>query len=508
MDQFNIQGIDLFIVICYLIALPAFGFYFKKFVKTEKDYFLAGRMLPWWIIGFSIIGTNIGATDYVGAAGGAYRFGLTQANFEWIGALPAIALSALLFVPYYWRSGVYTVPEFLGKRYNNLTRIIQIICWGTFMIFLTGQFFWASSLMLEEYLGIPILIGLLLTGVIVGIYTVSGGMGAIAMTDVVQLMIMFIGGITITVLGLWTIGGWEGLVDKIVPTHPHHLKLYLPADHPIYPWPAVILGLAFVASPAWWCCNQAMIQRTLGAKTEWDAKAGMMFAGFPKMLVPFLTIIPGLIALALNPDLTGPDMDKAYPWLIKNLLPAGLAGLVFAAFMAALISSVDSVLNSAATLWTRDIYQAYFFTKKSDKHYLAVGRIMTAVFIIAAIAIAPMMKRFPGLFTAGQYFLALFQGPTFAITLLGIYWRKSNTWGGLAGLLGGMVISALLYIVHDITFFYVSWWSFAGAFVITIIVSLVTTPDPTEKLEGLVYGLVMKDDSIQETLANRAEGGN
>lgn len=507
MGQFDIHGIDLFIVIAYLLAIPAFGFYFKKYVKSEEDYFLAGRMLPWWIIGFSIIGTNIGATDYVGAAGGAYRFGLTQANFEWIGALPAIALSALLFVPYYWKSGVYTVPEFLGKRYNATTRLIQIICWGSFMVFLMGQFFWASSLMLDEYLGVPVLAGLFLIAAIVGVYTIFGGMGAVAMTDVVQLLVMFIGGITITVLGLWTVGGWQGLIDKIVPTHPNHLKLFLPADHPIYPWPAVILGLAFVASPAWWCCNQAMIQRTLGAKTEWDAKAGMMFAGFPKLFIPLLTIIPGLIALALNPNLAGPDMDKAYPWLIKNLLPSGLAGLVFAAFMAALISSVDSVLNSAATLWTRDVYQAYLVKNASDRHYLTAGRIMTALFIILAMVIAPIMKRFPGLFTAGQYFLALFQGPTFAITLLGIYWRKANQYGGLAGLGGGMLISALIFFTYDVSFFYVSWWSFLGAFIITIIFSLITEPDPVEKLEGLVYGLVMKNESIQEKLANRAEGG-
>ena len=150
--------------------------------------------------------------------------------------------------------------------------------------------------MLDEYLGVPVTLGLIVTALIIGVYTVSGGMGAVAMTDVVQLLVMFIGGIAITVLGLWTVGGWEGLMDKIVPTHPNHLKLFLPADHPIYPWPAMILGLAFVASPAWWCCNQAMIQRTLGAKSEWDAKAGMMFAGFPKMFIPFLTIIPGPVS--------------------------------------------------------------------------------------------------------------------------------------------------------------------------------------------------------------------
>ncbi|MFZ5517948.1 MAG: sodium:solute symporter family transporter [Candidatus Zhuqueibacterota bacterium] len=508
MNNFSMHGIDLFIIFAYLLAIPIFGFYFKKFVKSGEDFFLAGRMLPWWIIGFSIIGSNIGATDYVGGAGGAYRFGLTQANFEWIGALPAIALSALLFVPYYWRSGAYTVPEFLGRRYNATTRFLQIICWGSFLIFLMGQYFWASSLMLEEYIGIPGAVGLIITAAIVGVYTVAGGMGAVAINDVIQVLVMFVGGLAITVLGLWTVGGWDGLIDKIIPAHPDHLSLFLPPDHPIYPWPAVILGLAFVASPAWWCCNQAMIQRTLGAKSEWDAKAGMMFAGLPKMLIPLLTVLPGLIALALNPSLAGADMDKAYPWLIKNLLPAGLAGLVFSSFMAALISSVDSVLNSAATMWTRDIYQAHIVTRASDKHYLLVGRVMTAAFIILAIIIAPIMKRFPGLFTAGQYFLALFQGPTFAITLLGIYWRRANQWGGLAGLIGGMVISALLYMKYDVSFFYISWWSFFGAFIITVVVSLVTEPDPLEKLDGLVYRLVMKDDIIQSALKKRVQGGN
>jgi SSS family solute:Na+ symporter len=506
LEDFAIHGADLVIVIAYLIAIPSFGFYFKKYVKSEKDYFLAGRMLPWWVISFSIIGTNIGATDYVGAAGGAYRFGLTQANFEWIGAIPAIAMSALLFVPYYWKAGVYTVPEFLGRRYNASIRIIQTILWALFMVFLMGQYFWASALMLEEYLTIPIVFGLTMTAVIVGIYTVSGGLAAVAMTDVVQLLVMFIGGIALTVLGLWTLGGWEGLMAQVTPTHPNHLKLFLPANDPTYPWPAVVLGLAFVASPAWWCCNQAMIQRTLGAKSEWDAKAGMMFASFPKMFIPILTVIPGIIALALNPTLTGADMDKAYPWLIKNLLPAGLAGLVFAAFIAALISSVDSVLNSTSTLVTKDLYQTYIKKDGTDKHYLNIGRILTVVFIVVAIFIAPVMKFFPGLFVAGSTMLALFQGPTFGITLLGIYWRRANQWGGVAGMLGGLLISCYLLFVKEVAFFYYAWWSFLGSVLITIIVSLLTDPDPIEKLEGLVYGLVMKDEGIQDNLGRRAEG--
>ena len=504
----SIGGIDLFIVVAYLIAIPIFGVYFRKFVKTEEDYFLAGKMLPWWVISMSIIGTNIGAYDYMGAAGGAYRFGIAQANYEWIGAVPAMILSALLFVPYYWKAGVYTVPEFLGMRYNLAVRVIQALLWGSFLACVLGVFFWAAGLMLNEYLGIPIWVSLILTAVIVGVYTVTGGLAAVAMTDVVQLLVMFIGGIALTVLGLWTVGGWSALVDSIVPTHPTHFDLFLPLSDPTIPWLGMILGLAFVLSPAWWCCHQAIIQRTLGARSEWDAKAGMLFAAFPKMFIPVLVVLPGLLALSLNPNLVGPEMDRAFPWLIRNLLPAGLAGLVFAAFLAALISSVDSTLNSAATLWTKDIYQRFFVKNGTDAHYLKVGRIFTFVFILWAIAFAPITTKFPGIYVAMQSLLSIFQGPTFAITLLGISWRRATQWGGLFGLLAGVAISTTLYFGVQMSFLYVAWWSFVGSLAVNIIVSLLTKPDPIEKLEGLVYGLVMQDEDTQGLLKRRAEGSD
>jgi SSS family solute:Na+ symporter len=504
----RIGGIDLVIIVIYLAAIPIFGVYFRKFVKTEEDYFLAGKMLPWWVISMSIIGTNIGAYDYMGAAGGAYRFGIAQANYEWIGAIPAMVLAAMLFVPYYWRAGVYTVPEFLGRRYNLAVRVIEALLWGSFLACVLGVFFWASALMLNEYVGIPIWVSLLLTAAIVGIYTVTGGLAAVAMTDVVQLLVMFIGGIALTVLGLWTVGGWSGLVEKIAPTHPHHFDLLLPLDDPTIPWLGMILGLAFVLSPAWWCCHQAIIQRTLGARSEWDAKAGMLFAAFPKMFIPVLVVLPGLLALALNPTLVGPDMDRAFPWLIRNLLPAGLAGLVFAAFMAALISSVDSTLNSAATLWTKDIYQRFLVRDASDEHYLKVGRLLTLVFVIWAIAFAPVTKQFPGIYVAMQSLLSIFQGPTFAITLVGIYWKRATQWGGLFGLILGVAISCVLYFGLHWSFLYVAWWSFVGSLGVNFVVSLLTPAESTEKLAGLVYGLVMKDEDVQSILAQRAERGD
>ncbi len=506
--KLSIGGIDLFVVVAYLIAIPVFGVYFRKYVKTEEDYFLAGKMLPWWVISMSIIGTNIGAYDYMGAAGGAYRFGIAQANYEWIGAVPAMILSALLFVPYYWKAGVYTVPEFLGKRYNLAVRVIQALLWGSFLACVLGVFFWAAGLMLNEYLGIPIWLSLVLTATIVGIYTVTGGLAAVAMTDVVQLLVMFIGGVALTVLGLWTVGGWSALVDSIVPANPNHFKLFLPLDDPTIPWLGMILGLAFVLSPAWWCCHQAIIQRTLGARSEWDAKAGMLFAAFPKMFIPVLVVLPGLLALSLNPNLVGPEMDRAFPWLIRNLLPAGLAGLVFAAFLAALISSVDSTLNSAATLWTKDIYQRFFVKHGTDQHYLKVGRLLTFLFILWAIAFAPVTTKFPGIYVAMQSLLSIFQGPTFAITLLGISWSRATQWGGLFGLLAGVAISSTLYFGYEMSFLYVAWWSFVGSLIVNVLVSLLTPPEPIEKLEGLVYGLVMQDDGVQDMLRRRAEGSD
>jgi len=296
-------------------------------------------------------------------------------------------------------------------------------------------------------------------------------------------------------------------VDSIVPTHPNHFNLLLPLDDPTIPWLGMILGLAFVLSPAWWCCHQAIIQRTLGARSEWDAKAGMLFAAIPKMFIPVLVVLPGLLALSLNPNLVGPEMDRAFPWLIRNLLPAGLAGLVFAAFLAALISSVDSTLNSAATLWTKDIYQRFFVKDGTDQHYLKVGRLLTFIFIIWAIAFAPVTTKFPGIYVAMQSLLSIFQGPTFAITLLGISWRRATQWGGLFGLLVGVMISSTLYFVYDMSFLYVAWWSFVGSLIVNIIVSLLTPPEPIEKLEGLVYGLVMQDEGTQGILRRRAEGG-
>lgn len=507
----RLSFIDTTIILFYLGGVLALGTILRKYVRSAKDYFLAGRMLPWWAIGMSIVVSDIGAYDFVGASGGAYRFGLVQANFDWIGCIPGMILAAFIFIPYYWRSGVYTIPEYLGRRYNDAVRTAESVFWGLFMICNLGIFFWTSAKMLGPLMGWGVWTSIILTASVVGIYTVSGGLSAVVMTDVVQMIIMFIGGGALVVLGLWNLGGWSGLVEKVHSLgHADHFKLFLPVDTETpYPWTGIMLGLTVVLATAYWIGNQAIIQRTLGAKSEWDAKGGMLWAAVLKVFIPIFIVFPGLIALAMYPGLKDPD--EALPTLVKNLLPHGLMGLVFAAFFAALMSSVDSYLNSAATLWTRDIYQRFIRKDASDHHYLVVGRVLTIAFIVFAVGFAPVTGKFSGIYVAMQTLLSIFQGPTLAILLLGMLWRRTTQWGGLAGLISGVGVSATLFAVRktlfvcEDPFLYIAWWSFVGSLAVTTVVSLFTKPHSMERLQGLVYGLVMKDENVQKALEERAE---
>jgi len=492
-----LHGIDYFVVISYIVGMLILGIYFRKFVNSSDDYFLGGRTLPFWAIGMSIVVSDIGALDFVGVSGQAYRFGLSPANFDWIGSVPAMLLAAFIFVPYFWKAKLFTIPEYLGRRYNSYVQTIASLTWIIFFTLNLGIIFWASGILLETLLGWPIWLSILVTAGVTGLYTYFGGITAVVMTDVVQMVIMFVGGFTMVFLSLYYIGGWEGLVTKIHamgPEYQNHFKLIQPTDtNTPFPWTGILFGLTFVMANAYMIGNQTIVQRCLTAKNEWHAKASMVFAGFLKMFIPVLVLLPGLVAIVMLPDLK--DGDQALPMMIKEILPPGLIGLMFAAFFAGLMSSIDSMLNSTATLFTKDIYQKFFRKDAPDKHYLFIGKIVTLTILIFGMATAPVSSYFEGIYVAVQTFLSYFQGPIFAILLLGILWKRATQWGGLAGFLGGIISSFLMYQFEDSlftiqdAFLYVSWWSFVTGFIITVVVSLVTKPHPHERIVDLVYGL-------------------
>jgi SSS family solute:Na+ symporter len=326
--MFKLHWLDLTLIGAYLALMVYMGKVLSTKIKSESDYYLAGKSLPWYIIGLSIIGTNIGSNDYLGASGGAYRIGIAQANFEWIGAIPAMIISAFIFIPFYWRAGVYSIPEYLGRRYNQPVRVISATILSLFAILIVGVYHWASALMLETYMGWPMYVSIPITAAVVGFYTISGGLRADTFTDAIQVTLMFVSSLFLAYFGVQKAGGPEAFLHTLSTKFPGHMHAFLPSDHPDFPWPGVILGLGFVLSPAYWCANQAILLRTLGARSEWDGRASMIFAALAKTFVPVLIILPGFVALALSTEKLAVS-DSALPWVVKNVLPPGPSGLFF-----------------------------------------------------------------------------------------------------------------------------------------------------------------------------------
>ncbi len=485
--QESLATIDFVIIFTYLGGIVLLGLYFSKYVHSAGDFFLAGKALPFWAIGMSIVVSDIGAMDMISGAGGAYTFGISQANFDWLGSMPAILISAFIFVPYYWRAGVYTIPEFLGRRYNTAVQTIKAVIWLAYLGCMLAIMMWMAAVFLGEILGWSEQTAIWVTVAIVGFYTVTGGLAAVVMTDVVQMIIMFVGTAALLVLSVWEIGGWQELQQQILEIGPetqNHFTLLLPHDAPSpYPWTGIVFGLGIVLGTAYFVGNQAIIQRALGARSEWDAKAGMLFGGFLKLFVPILVFVPGLAARAKYPHLAEPD--TSVPILIRDLLPPGLTGLMFAAFFAALMSSVDSFLNSITTIFVSDIYgKAYHRLtrrKLSQRHGLILGRILTIVMIVVAGLLAPSFhdENNP-IYVQIQMMFSLFQGPTLAVLLLGILSARANRWGALAGLLLGVAFTGSMTVIGDEVFpsdnplLFISFWSFPFTLIVTYLVGLLT----------------------------------
>ncbi len=606
----GLAAIDVAIILMYMAGVLVLVTFFRKSVNSAGDFFQASRALPFWAIGMSIVVSDIGAMDFVAVAGSAYTEGIAVANFDWIGSMPAMVFAAFIFIPYYWRSGVYTIPEFLGRRYNVGVQVIHATIWGIFLLTMLSLMLWVTGdQLMNTILGWNPMVVVWAMVVITGIYTFSGGLSSVVMVDVVQLIIMFVGGIALLVLSMWEVGGLADLRHKVVEdtqprmvvafntnrdisedavqnaiadagfnvlgvdpvvsvkqepnvrrffvrlesvdipetrdadivevrtrtkglvtaglaslcergeeasveqlrTYESHFTILLPhdTDKP-YPWTGIVFGLGIVLAIAYMSGNQAVVQRTLGARSEWDAKGGMLFGGFLKSFIPLMVAVPGLCAVALIPNLA--EGDRAVPAMIGLLLPPGLRGLMFVALLAALMSSVDSTLNSSATIWTTDIYGRFYqiVTGRTldERHGLIVGRIFTVVFILMAGLLAPWVGRTRTIYVFIQTALSMFQGPTLAILLLGIIWPRATRWGGLAGLVLGVLFTTVLTNIKglfpsDNPFLFVAWWSFVFSCIVVVVVSLLTKPEPTEKIRGLVWGQVMKDAEIQSVLHER-----
>jgi len=522
MDKIALGPVDLALVLAYLVGVTVLGLWLSRGVKSSEDFFLAGKTLPWWAVGMSLVVSDIGAKDMVGLAADGYRYGLVMMNFDLVGCVFPVLVAAFLFMPFLWMAGVYTIPEYLGRRYNPHVRTVFAVIWALFMIGTVGVIFVSAAVMFEILLGWSLWFSIGVTAIVVGIYTTGGGLKAVVVTDALSCVVLIVGAGLICLLGLVEVGGFSGLSQSIgeLEWAKHHLHLVLPADHPEFPWPAVLLGLGFVLGPAYWIGNQAIVQRTLGAQSQGQARASYVFCAMLKLVFPLLLVLPGLIALAMFHDELGrPDTwqegvgNHLLPMMVVRLLPTGALGIVVGAFLAGVLSNLDSYINSASTLVVTDLYRP-LVRDAEDRHYLFVGRALVVVFLAAGAVVSYLViPVFGSVFEAFQTFMTFFQGPLLALLLLGMLTRRTTQWGGLAGMFLGIGTAVVMHsatflfdrqvgvlfpwfdLGKGIPYLWVAWWSFVAAMVGTILVSLVTRPYDKERLRGLVCWIPANQES-------------
>jgi SSS family solute:Na+ symporter len=523
MDSIALQPLDIGLILLYLVAVVALGLWLSRGIKSSKDFFLAGKTLPWWAVGMSLVVSDIGAKDMIGLAGDGYRYGLVMMNYDFIGCIFPLLVAAFLFMPFLWMAGVFTIPEYLGRRYNQQVRTLFALLWTCFMVGTLGIIFVSAAEMASELLGWRIGVGehavdwhfwvlVFATALVVGLYTTIGGLKAVVVTDSLSCFVLIIGAALICFLGLREVGWITGLQEKVATLDwtEHHFSLIRPAEDPDYPWPAVLLGLGFVLGPAYWIGNQAIVQRTLGTRSQAQARASYLCCAAIKLVFPILLVVPGLIGLAMFHDTLGsPTADgwqgnRVLPLMVVKLLPTGILGIVMGAFLAGVLSNLDSYVNSASTMVVTDLYKPWM-PDRPDQHYLAVGRWLIVVFLTCGVLVSYLIKvHFATVFEAFQTILSFFQGPLLALLLLGMLTSRVTQWGGFFGMILGVATAVVMHSIgtlfgeeHGINFLWVAWWSFAVSIIGTVIISLFTKPYDRKRLEGLVCWIPVQEEAAQ-----------
>ena len=442
--------LDIVTFIGFIALVVGVSLWASRGKKTDPEsYFLAGRGLSWWLIGFSLIASNISSEHFIGMSGQGFGLGLAIASFEWMSALTLIII-AFVFLPKFLSLGIYTMPEYLEHRYDGTARLVMAIFMVFFYVFVSlSVVLYSGALALRSIFGLNLVTGIWLIGIIAGAYTVYGGLKAVVWSDLIQGAGLLLGGILVTVLCFIEVGG----IGKFVELSGDKLHTVLPWNHPDMPWVAVFIGGLWVPHIFYWGLNQFITQRTLAAKTLQEGQKGMLFGASLKILIPFIVVFPGIIAFELYGNQI-PNQDEAYPFLIQQILPAGLIGIMFAALFGAVMSTLDSLLNSAATILTLDIYKRHIKKDSSTEKQVLVGRIVTIVLIVLGCLWAPIVDSFDkGLYMFLQQFWGFIQPGVVAAFLYGIIWKKVPAKAAVGGMLLNLpVYGLLLWLLPGVAF--------------------------------------------------------
>ena len=513
-----LESLDWFVLAIYFLILIAVAVWvvLQKNKDTE-DYFLAGRNVGWFVIGASIFASNIGSEHVVGLAGTGFESGTPMAHYElhaWI-----VLLLGWLFLPFYIRSGAFTMPQFLEKRFDSRSRwFLSLFSLVAYVLTKVSVTIYAGGIVVSELLGIPFWYGAIGIVVFTGIYTVVGGMKAVIYTETLQTVVLILGSLIITYLGLQEVGGWRQLRDTVITVSPDHFNMWRPMSDPNFPWTGLLIGGTIVG--IWyWCTDQYIVQRTLAANNIKIGRRGAIFGAYLKLLPILIFLVPGIIAFALsilNPEVFSIEKaDRAFPMLVKTLLPVGLKGLVAGGLIAALMSSLASVFNSCSTIFTIDIYKK-LKPNKSEQYLLKIGKIATGFIVVLGIIWIPIMEKIGGgvMYQYLQNVQSYIAPPVTAVFLLGIIWKRVNSDAAISTLLAGFmflilrlgteiyyqsqivsgeVINNIMYRLATINFSHMAILMFILSVIICIATSLLTSAPDYKTIVGLSYGTLTKE---------------
>ncbi|TJZ42551.1 sodium/solute symporter [Streptomyces piniterrae] len=503
------NGLDYTILAIYFIVVLGIGFAARRSVRTSLDFFLSGRSLPAWVTGLAFVAANLGATEILGMAANGAQYGAYTVHWYWIGAIPAMVFLGLVMMPFYYGSKVRSVPEFLLHRFGPSSHLLSSVIFAVSSVLIAGVNLYAMAIVLQALLGWPQWVAIVIAGFFVLVYITIGGLSSAIYNEVLQFFVILAALIPLTVVGLKRVGGWDGLTDSLTSSHG---DAFLTAwkgtgigeGNPLGAnWLTIVLGLGFVMSFGYWTTNFAEVQRALSAKNLSAAKRTPLIAAFPKIFIPMVVVVPGLIALVMEPTL-GKDKDglqynDAIPVLMRDLLPNGVLGIAVTGLLAAFMAGMAANVSSFNTVFTNDIWAAYLKKGRPDSHYLKTGRVVTAVGVLIGMGTAFIASSFSNIMNYLQTLFSFFNVPLFVVFIIGMFWKRTSAAAGFWGLLSGTVAAMINYFglykqgVISIPSeqganFVSSIVAFVVGALVMLVVTLFTKPKPAESLAGLVYG--------------------
>ncbi len=482
-------NLDIIIFVVYGIIIIVVGNWLARSKSKEQssaNYFFANKSLPWFLVGSSIIAANISAEQFIGMSGSGFAIGLAIATYEWIAALILIVV-AKYFLPVFIEKKIFTMPQFLALRYDNRIKTILAIFWLSLFIFVNlTSILYLGALALKSIFGIKLIYGIVGLAVFSLLYTIVNGLKAIASTDIIQVFFLLVGGFITTYFAVNSVGGNTGIVngfETMFAEIPEKFHMIIKKSDPNYfylPGIRAIIGGIWIAGIYYFGANQYIIQKAFGAKSLKEAQKGMIFAGYLKMILPFVVVIPGIAAFALSADIAKPD--EAFPWILENIVPAGIKGLIFAALIAAIVSSFSAIINSTSTIFTMDLYKPYINKNASEKRLVAVGRISGIVAMGIAVIVAPLLGSIDQAFQFIQEYTGMISPGVTAIFVFGMFWKRTTSTAALWGTILSIPVSAALkFMIPEMPFLDQMMVSFLIISLIIVIISLLDKKEEQSK---------------------------